>query len=169
MNKTILVVEVVANLNKLVEPMQGRKIKAFENDLHQPIIDLIKDYCESLGLKATLWAISTGDYMNVGINGRDTRFGDLIKYQIPNFKEDKRVKFGKAGTIDKVVFQAVHPEYATDKTTLQQYITNLRIAWREAKINNLLDNNSVLCKSLTESNTAIKDLVDEINSIKLNP
>jgi hypothetical protein len=77
--KNITVGEIITNLNKLVEPLNGKKINHFGIDLHESVENLIGDYCNELGIVFVAWHLrSTDQYLNINEKDSNLNYSNLF-------------------------------------------------------------------------------------------
>jgi len=94
--------QVLKKLNGAIAPLRGMKVKDFSN-LHAQVQAIVNPILGDAGHYG-IWRLEFGGH-------------ELFVLDIPDFKEDARVKHGRKGTVETIRFEKTDPAKLLPKNT----------------------------------------------------
>ena len=110
--KTLL--DIKNELNEHVKSLKGKKVKNFQS-FHEMVRERVNPFLQNYGLKYKIWDVSFIAKRYDDIND------ELFDLKIPNFKDDKRVKYCRAGQIVDIHFEYKF-DHEKDDMRLSDYL-----------------------------------------------
>lgn len=153
--------EILAQLIALVAPMKGARIKDFGNDLHGRVQNLVTAYLATFDLQCSTWGVSPIFHKGTII------YEKIFNYTLPDFKDDKRARYGRIGNIVDIEF-VVCDQFKSISTdlTLEGFLIEAEIILREEHVKQCVIGVREAKKNLAEAESFLMKANRELSKVK---